>query len=60
MVHFQTQKSIREYVTYQTLEKVKAVPVFHSDARWNGKTETCIKIEDSFWGATFHMRRRAC
>jgi hypothetical protein len=35
------------------MEKVKAVLVLHSDARWNGKTETCIKIEDSFLGGYF-------
>jgi hypothetical protein len=35
------------------MEKVKAFHVFHSDIRWNGKTETCIKIEDSFLGGYF-------
>ena len=61
MVHFQAQKSRKEYV-YQTPVRGnstlrngegKVVPVFHSDARWTGKTETCIKIEDSFGGLLF-------
>jgi len=65
MVHFQNQKSRKENVSYQTLIRGnstlrcgegKTVPVYHSDAKWNGKTETCIKIEDSFLGVTFNMR----
>ena len=66
VAHFQNKNSRKENVSYQTLVwgnstlrygEGKAVPVYHSNAKWNGKTETCIKIEDSLLGVTFHMRQ---
>jgi len=61
MVHFQNQKSRKDNVSHQTLvrgnstlrhEEGKAVPDYHSDVKWNGIIETCIKIED-FFGVYF-------